>query len=185
VTVLRLEPVGGTAIDGALSVVDAATLARRAGGAYMEVAVADAPRLVRRLAFAGIAATPCDADLIAPDGLIPALGVDLAPLSETMGLDLVWIRRLGLGEATMEILRPRFGGLLGPSDAARMRCRSVLHGTDVMLAWRRLAWATRSALRHARTSLRPVVFDREAMRRSDLDGRAFASEGAISRWLFA
>ena len=173
------------AIDGALSTVHSATLIRRTDGAFLEIADADAARVVRVLAFAGTRAIACEADLGAPAGSIPAVGVDLAPLAEGGEVDIVRIRRLGLGEATSEMLRPRFGGLLGPSDAARMRCRSVLHGADALLAWSRLAWGSRRALQRGRTSLRPVVFDREATRRSDLRGRTYASEGAFSRWLFA
>lgn len=185
-TVLRLIPVGGSAIDRAIASVGSATLCRRPDGAFVDVPLADVGPLVRILAFAGVRAEPCAAELIAaPKGTFPAVGVDLAPLPSGLGaVDVLRVRRLGLGAATGEIMRRRLGGLIGPGDDARARCRAVLRGTDAVMAWGRAAWAPRSALRRARPSLRPVVFDRDAVGRADLGGRAYASDGAISRWLF-
>jgi hypothetical protein len=188
VTVLRLRPVAGSDLDRAMAVVEGATLVRSDAGAFIEVPVADAGRLVRALAFVGIAATSCDADLSVPRALRPAVGRDLAPLaSGAVSCDMVRIRRLTLGEATRELLRRRFGGLAAPTEAARQRVRAVLRGEDVVLAWSRQGWATADALRtpRVRASLRPVVFDRGALERSDLPGRTLASAGSLSRWLFA
>lgn len=188
-TVLRLVPASvTTAIGPALATVESALLARRDGAAYVEVPVAVVPRLARALAFAGIRAEPCDADLTAPSGLIPAVGMDLSPVpAGLVALDVVRIRRIPLGCATREILRRRFAGLLPAAAEARVRCRALLRGDDVTLAWGRQAWASRAALRSAsaRRTLRPVVFDRDAIGRAELDGRASSRDEAIARWLFA
>jgi hypothetical protein len=74
-----------------------------------------------------------------------------------------------------------------PREAAREHARGLLRGDDALLAWGRQAWAARDALRTrvARRSLRPVIFDRSAIERTDLDGRTLASAGALTRWLFA
>lgn len=187
-TVLRLVPVSGTAIGPALAAVDAAVLARRDGAAYAEVPVSLVPRLSRALAFAGIAAVSCEADLAAPPGLLLALGTDLAAVpGGLIALDLVRVRRIALGQATREMLRRRLAGLRPASAAARIRCRALLRGDDVALAWSRRAWGSRAALRSssARASLRPVVFDPDAARRDDLPGRTSSRDEGLARWLFA
>lgn len=187
-SVLRLAPAGGMSIGAALASVGSAALARRDGGAYVEVPVAVVSRLVRALAYGGIAAEPCDADLTAPPGLIAAIGSDLAPLpAGLVAIDVVRVRRVPLGPATREVLRRRFAGLLPAAASARVRCRALLRGESVMLAWGRQAWASRAALRSpgVRRSLRPVVFDREATRRTDLAGRTSSRDEELARWLFA
>lgn len=187
-TVLRLEPLQGSGIDAAIAAVEAATLTRRADGSYVEVPIADVPAIVRALAFAGVHASPCDADLAVPTALLPAVGHDLTPVSGPLiAVDVLRVRRVSLGQATREVLRRRFAWLRSPSAAARKRCRALLRGDDAVLAWDRRAWATRSALRdrRARMTLRPVVFDRSVLDGGELLGRTFASEGALARWMFA
>lgn len=187
-TVLRLDPLHGARVDAALAAVEAVVLARRPDGRYAEVDLAEVAPFVRALAFAGIAAAPCDADLVAPAGAIVAIGRDLEPLPQALlAADVIRIRRLALGEATAELLRKRMRGLRAASAAARDRCRGLLRGDDVVLAWSRRAWGTRAAVRGraARSRLRPVVFDPAAAARADLPGRAFARDGAIGRWLFS
>lgn len=186
-TVLRLDPLAGVGLDRAVAVLETATLVRRPDGRYADVPVADVARFVRALAFGGIAATACDADLAGPPGTIPAVGRDLDPLPEGLvAADLVRLRRLGLGESAAEVLRRRAFGLRAPPASARERCRALLRGEEVPFAWARRAWGTRAALRSraARSSLRPLVFDRAAAEPSDLSGRAFARDGSLSRWLF-
>lgn len=186
-SVLRLAPLGGTTVGPALAAVGSAALARRGGTAYVEVPVADVPRLVRALAYGGIAAEHCDADLAAPVGLIAAVGLDLDPLpAELVAFDSVRVRRLPLGAAVREILRRRYAGLLPASVSARGRCRALLRGESAMLAWERRAWASRSALRAAPASrsLRPVVFDRAALERTDLAGRTSSADADLAHWLF-
>lgn len=186
-TVLRLIPSGGRGIASALAVMDPVVLARRDGAAYAGLPVALVPCFARALAFAGIAAELCDADLAPPTGLLVARGVDLAPLPHGLvELDLVRVRRIPLGPATREILRRRFAGLLPPGRSARLRCRALLRGENALFAWDRHAWATRAALRsgRARASLRPVVFDREGSARTELDRRTSSRDDDLARWLF-
>jgi hypothetical protein len=188
VSALRLVPAGGRSLGGALATIGSATLARRDGGAYVEVEPAAVSRLVRALAFGGIAATQCVADLGPRDGLIAAIGRDLTPLPAALvPLDVVRVRRVALGPATREILRRRLFGLLPAAPSARLRCRSLLRDASVMLLWGRHAWASRAALRslEVRRSLRPVVFDRDALDRAELPGRTTSADDDLARWLFA
>jgi hypothetical protein len=185
VTILRLDPLAGGSVDRAVATVDAVTLVRRSDGAYADVAEADAGRMVRALALAGVRADASDADLAVPRALFPALGLDLAPLARgVITFDLVRVQRLTLGQSTRELLRRRIGR---PSDARAESVRSLLRGEDALLAWMRQAWSPRDALRlrSVRRSLRPIVFDRGALERADLAHRTLASTGALTRWLFA
>ncbi len=185
-TVLRLEAVDGSAIDGALAAVGEITLARRPDGAFADVRGQDAGPLIRALAFAGIAAVPSIVDLSPPSGTHAAVGRDLAPLPDLgVALDLLELRRVPLGEATRASLARRLPRLRRPSRAQQERCEALLRERDVALAWRRRAWASRATLRTgvARVSLRPVVFDRDALARAD-ERTVLASAGLIARWLF-
>lgn len=187
-TVLCLLPRAGDRIGPALAAVTGAVLVRRGNAAYADVPVADVTRFTRALAFAGISAEPCDADVGAPPGLAVAQGIDLSPLpSGLVALDLVRIERIHLGPATREVLRRRWAGLLAPGPAARARCRALLRDEVVLFAWARHAWASRAALRSApaRTALRPIVFDRDAVTRCDLAGRTSSQDEALGKWLFA
>jgi len=186
VTLFRLLPIAPGGVDHALAVAPTVTLTRQGGVLYADVVEGDAAGLIRALAFAGVAATVCAADPVGPRA-VPAIGRDLAPLpAGLVDVDSVRVRRLALGEATREILRRRWAALRGPSSAARERCRAVLRGEDAVFAWERRAWGPRERLRDPRTraSLRPIVFDREALVRAS-EGRTYASEGAIGRWLLA
>lgn len=187
-TVLRLLPSEGSRIAPALTAVEDAVLARRGDAAYVDVPVSVMTRLIRALAYAGISAEPCDADLAPPPRLHVARGADLSPLPPGfVDLDLVHIERIHAGAATREVLRRRWAGLLPPGAAARARCRAVLRGDVVLFAWARHAWASRAALRSApaRSALRPIVFDPDALARHDLVGRTSSEDEAIGRWLFA
>lgn len=186
-TVLRLEAVAGTAVDLSLSTLEAVTLVRRPDGRYADVVQFEVARMVRALAYAGIDAVPCASDLETPARTFPAIGCDLRPVpAAVMASDVVRVRRLSIGEATAELLRRRWWGLRAAPPTSRERCRAVLRGDDSLLAWTRRAWGTRAALRTpaARSSLRPVVFDRAAFDRADLRSRAFARDAALGRWLF-
>ncbi len=186
-TILRLVRRNGATIGPALAGVDAVLLARRGGAAYAEIPAASTETFVRSLALCGVEALACDADLRAPPGLFTAIGTDLRPVpTDLVDLDVVRVRRLPLGDATREALRRRLAWLRPPDARARARCRALLRGEHVVLAWGRQAWATRGSLRTrlARASLRPVVFDREASS-SDLPGRVSSRDDALGRWLFA
>lgn len=185
-TVLRLEAADANAIDVALGAVGAITLVRRPDGVFAGVREQDADPLIRVLAFAGIAAIPSIVDLAPPPGTHPAVGRDLADLRDLpLALDLVEIRRVPLGEATRASLARALPRLRRPSRAQRERCEALLRERDVALAWRRRVWAARATLRSrlARSSLRPIVFDRDALTRRD-ERTVLASEGLIGRWLF-
>ena len=187
-TVLRLDPLPGARIDRAIATVETAALVRRADGAYLDVSAPDVAPVVRALAFAGIDAAVSEVDLALPRGLLPAVGRDLAPLMRGLvACDVVRVRRLTLAQATRELLGRPFAGLRRPREAARKSARGLLRDDDALLAWARRAWATRDALRTraVRRSLRPVIFDRSAVDRADLDGRTLASAGALTHWLFA
>lgn len=186
-TVLQLVPVRGRSIGPALATVGSATLTRRSEGAYVDVAMSAVRPLVRALAFAGIDAQCCEPDLAPAPALLPARGLDLAPLAPGLvDVDVVRIERIPLGTATREVLVRRLGGLLPPAPPARARCHLLLRGDQVLFAWGRRAWGTRQALRSARArrSLRPIVFDREALARSDLAGRISSDADDLAHWLF-
>lgn len=185
-TVLRLEAVAGNAIDRALAAVGTLTLVRRPDGAFADVREQDAAPLIRALALAGIAAVPSMVDLAPPSGTHAAVGRDLAPFPGlAISVDLLEVRRVPVGEATRASLARRLPRLRRPSRAQRERCDALLRERDVALAWRRRAWASRAALRSgaARVSLRPVVFDPDALTREE-ERTVLASAGLIGRWLF-
>ena len=184
-TLLQLARPASDNADDALAAAGDATLIRRADGAYVDVASEDVDALIRALAYAGVHATRCEADLAVPPTLLPAVGRDLAPLAGSTAHDVVHVRRLTLGLATRELLRRTFAR--GPGEAARDRARALLRHDESVIAWSRRAWLTREALRSGavRRSLRPVVFDRAALDRVELEGRTLATAGRITRWLFA
>lgn len=183
-TLFRLYPIGGTAIDAAIAAVSSATLTRRRDGAFADVGPSEAPRFVRALALAGVAAQPC-AEIQLPQGTVPSVGSDLEPC-RSVDVDVLTIRVLSLGEATTEVTKRRWAWLRQMSSSARDQCRSLLRGEDALFVWRRIAWARRETYRDAtvRRSLRPLVFDRSAIERV-AERRAFAHECVVSRWLFA
>jgi hypothetical protein len=188
VTILRLEALVGASVDRAIAAVETATLMRRPDGAFMEVPDAQIGLVLRGLAFAGVRAEMGEVDLAVSRALLPAVGRDLSPLAKGLvACDVVRVRRLTLGQATRELLRRPALGLGRPGEPARTSARALLRCEDALLAWARQAWATRDALRTraVRRSLRPVIFDREALTRADLRGRTLASAGALTRWLFA
>lgn len=187
-TILDIERVAGARLALALAAVPAVVLARRAGRAYADVPVALVAPLVRSLAFAGIRAEACAADLFPPPDSFVARADTLTPLEAgDVDLDVVRVERVPLGSATREVLRRRVAGLLPPTASDRARCRDLLRGADALFAWSRLAWGSRSALRSQRSRriLRPIVFDRAAIARLELRGRATARGDEIGRWLFA
>lgn len=186
-TVLRLEPVAGTALERGAAVVDEVTFVRRADGCFAQVRSYDASRMVRALAYAGIDARESTSDLSAPRDHLPAVADDLAPAPMALvTCDIVRVRRLHLGEATAEVLRRRLAAFHAPSAAAQARCRLLLEGEEALFAWERHGWVERARLRalRSRSSLRPIVFDRGALERDERRGRSFASDGALAAWAF-
>jgi hypothetical protein len=188
VSVFRLVVVRGTSIGSALATADAATIARHGADAFLEIASEKAARVVRDLAFAGIAAEPSDKVLEPPRHLAVGIGTALVPLEDDpTAFDLLRLERVPLGAATSEVLRRRLGRIRPPGREARDRCRALLRGERVMFRWGRRVWASREALRsrRVRSSIRPVVFDRSSLDRWPLEGRIWAHDEALSRWVFA
>lgn len=187
-TVFRLAAVRGTAIGSALASVEAATIVRHGADVFLGIPREAAGAAVRGLAFAGIAADASEKDLVPPRDLAVGIGTDLVPLGAgLMAFDVLRLERIPLGAATSEVLRGRLGGVLPPGRDARDRCRALLRGECAMFRWGRRIWASREALRArpARSSVRPVVFDRASLARWPLEGRIWTSDEALSRWVFA
>ncbi len=121
-TTLRLEPIGGAALDLALLVAPEFTLWRRDGAIQLTLADDIASRVARSLAFGGVRARAYDGPPpIAPPALARAIGIRLDPVPLAAGeLDLLEVRRIALAAATAELLRRR---LPGWPLAARRRAR--------------------------------------------------------------
>lgn len=186
-TVLHLVALGGTRVGPAVAAAGSVLLARRAGGAFAEVAEASLRGFVRELALGGVAATRSDVEIVVPRVGLTAIGKDLRPLPDgLLDLDIVRVCRLPLGQATHEALRRRLASVRAPDAAARRRCSALLRGEETVLAWRRQAWGRRSALRSraARAALRPVVFDRDVATETALTGRTSSLADSLDRWLF-
>ena len=184
---LRLTSVSGVAVGTALASVEVATLVRRGADVYLQVPTEATIAAMRDLAFAGIAADPTDADLTPAAHLDVGIGLDLMPLAADLSaLDILRLERVPLGAATAEIIRRRIAGALPPDRAARDHCRALLRGECVLFRWGRRVWATRAAIRarSARSSIRPVVFDRAAIDRWTLQGRICTRDDALPRWVF-
>jgi hypothetical protein len=183
VTVLCLRPASGTAVDTAIAAVDRVVLSRSGGAAYAEVEAALVPAFVRALAFAGVRADACAADLAPPAGSLVARGLCLEPLA--VSLDVVRLERVALGRDTRDLMRRRLFGILPPGERAREECRRLLRGDQVTFEWSRLVWGTRAILRtgQARRTLRPIVFSRAI--RDVPGGRLTTGGDDIGRWLFA
>jgi hypothetical protein len=184
VTILRLERVLVGSFDEAIAALGAVALARSPEGTFLEVADARSAEAERRLAFAGVHARPSSVSLATPRGTRVAIGRDLSPLArELIALDLVHIRPLPLGDETRRLLRT--WPWRRPTAARCARCRDLLRGDDIVLGWRRRAWASAAILRAAgvRRALRPVVFDNAALAVSP-ERRTFARDGALAGWLF-
>lgn len=185
-TIFRLARVRGVAVAKGLASVEVARLVRCGADAYLDIPAEAATAAMRDLAFAGIAAEPSDADLDPPEDLAVGIGLDLAPLADLAGFDVLRLERVPLGAATAEVLRRRVGGLLPPGRGAQERCRNLLRGECVMFRWGRRVWARRGALRagKARSSIRPVVFDPAALDQWKVEGRTCTHDEALARWVF-
>lgn len=186
-TVLRLWPAYGDALDRAAAAVEVLELVRRPDGCYARPRPQDVGALVRALAYAGIGASEVE---IGPDSAgqdVPATSGDLRPVPAALAVrDTVRVRRLALGPATALVLRRRLARFRAPSPAAQARCRTLLSGEDALLAWRRRAWVERPHLRAVRrlSSLRPVIFDRADAGGAARERHVFSSAGELARWAF-
>ncbi len=186
-SVFRLAAVRGAAVGRGLASVEVATLVRREANVYLDIPADADTAAVRDLAFVGIAAEAALPDLGPPGHLAVGVGLDLVPFTaDPSAFDVIRLERVPLGAATAEVLRRRFGGLLPPGRDARDRCRALLRAECVMFRWGRRVWTSRGALRArpARSSIRPVVFDRASLDAWKLDGRTCTHDEALSRWVF-
>ena len=184
-TTLRLVPVQRAAFDCRLARLGAGRLTRAARDTYLETDLG-LPEVAHELALAGIRVTRCLAVPGPAVGFRPAIAFDLTPLGDgLLGIDVVEVRVVTLGEASAALMRRRLPWLRG-SRQSREACRRLLRDDDAVLGWRRIVWCSTGSLRvaRARIRLRPVVFDRDA-----LAGRAlqwtYANDAAIERWAFA
>jgi hypothetical protein len=134
----------------------------------------------RALALRGVRVTVVLGRVPEPPKLVRAIGIAMAPARlEAEDLDVVDVRVVPLGEATVRVLRrPVRFWPLGPRR--RSRCRSLLRRSDVLFEIRRTAWCTRTTLRAHRRILRPALFDVGAA--SPLM-RIYASEHPLTRWI--
>jgi hypothetical protein len=184
-TALRLEAVRCAAFDRRLARLGAGRLTRSAHDTYLEID-RGLDEATHELALAGVRVTSCLALPAPAVGFRPAMAFDLTPLGDGLqGIDVVEVRAIPLGEASVELMRRRLPWLRA-SRQSREACRRLLRDDDVVLGWRRIVWCSVGSLRlaRARVRLRPIVFDRDA-----LAGRAlqwsYANDAAIERWAFA
>jgi hypothetical protein len=179
VTTLRLQAMTERAFDLALEA-PRFVLWRHGGAARLVLDDAFADRVRRALSYGGVRTTECDDARPDPVALVRAVGTAIVPARlGADDLDMLDVTRLGLADATAAVLRrpiPRWP--LG--SGRRARCRALLRDADALFEIRRIAWCDRATLRSAGHVLRPVIFDRGAVPRII---RAYASDGALSRWI--
>lgn len=185
--ILRLVPAHGDRLDPAVRSVGGLLMVRRADGCYAQVADEEVAKFIRDLAHAGIEAKATETDLVLAPAAIPATASDLrpAPMGPVVS-DSLRIRRFDLGHATAEVLRRRFALVRAPSAEAQTKCRRLLRDEDLMFSWQRQAFIERRSVRSVRrtSSLRPVIFDRQAVGWTGRERRAFASDGLLALWAF-
>ncbi len=169
--------------DARLAQLGGGRLTRAVGVTYLE-SERDVGDTTQQLALAGIR-TSWSGIPTPESSLRAAVALDLAPLDATFGaIDVVELTRIGLGDASAELMRRSLPWLLG-SQTKRDACLRLLREEDAVMGWRRIVWCSVAAMRRARARirLRPVVFDRSAVDRQDLRW-TYVSEGAIESWAF-
>ena len=184
-TTLRLEAVRPAGFDRRLARLAAGTFTRSALDTYLEID-RGIDEVTHELALAGVRVTGCLGLPRPAAGLRPAIAFDLTPLSDALqAIDVVEVRVVPLSEASAALMRSRLPWLRA-SRQSREACRRLLRDDDAVLGWRRIVWCSVASLRvaRARVRLRPVVFDRDALARRDLQW-TYANDGAIERWAFA
>lgn len=161
-------------------------LVRRGSELWVSDAGGERRGLDRDLALCGIPAAQ-DADPPSADpAWRPAIGLGLAPLpSENAAFDVITVAPLDVGTATRGLIRTGlFARIARPRSESVRSCRALLRGDEVLLRWERRAWLSPAACadRQVRRVVRPIVFDRAALREVRPGGIVPASAGAISRW---
>jgi len=184
-TTLQLVAVRPAGFDRSLARLGAGTFTRSAVDTYLEID-RGIDEVILELALAGVRARPCPGLPAPAAGLRPAIAFDLTPLGDALqAIDVVEVRAVPLGEASAALMRSHVPWLRAPRRS-REACRRLLRDDDAVLGWRRVLWCSVASLRvaRARIRLRPVVFDKDALARRDLQW-TYASDGAIERWAFA
>lgn len=179
--IFQLHPLAPGDLDRAIAALPELRLIRAGRALFVDADAQWAHRLVREMAFAGLRAEPSADPTERRAGLLPGSGGRLQRVPDGVALDVLYLRPLGLAEATRRV-RPR---IAWPDGGERLRrCRDLLHGRDAIVAWDRRAWATRGAWKRGevRRVLRPAIFDRAAP--LSYRGRTWVREGAIARWAF-
>lgn len=176
--ILRVDPVASGAVDDVLVSLGPLRLVRDDAGRLVECDEAIVARAVAFLARAGLRAAP-GGPIPATAHLVPMLARDLASIEIPAAVDVVDLRPLGTGDATSRLTtRVRWPGRRDP-----LILREILRGTERAFAWKRVVWVPRHAVRtRAGHGLRPIVFDRAALRRTE-EHIAFTHEASLSRWM--
>lgn len=172
------------AIDPELWRLGALRLARTPAGLCADVGGDVLDAATRVLARSGIALTATAGVIDEGAPLVAAIARTLAPLGAVpVRCDIVSLRPVSVARATRALHRTP-GFIRRPSAREVARCRAILHDEEHVLAWRRVVWADRSVFRRPLAGMRPVVFDRDAVRRS-AERWTFATDGQVERWLAA
>ena len=154
----------------------------------LECADDDVERAMILLARAGARATPTEQEAAPMSGLVPALVHDLAPRDVPGIVDRVSVRRIDLGEATARlgsaqrwhIALERWRVSVRHRDPSPLR--ALLRGQERLFGWRRVLWARPALLRsRAVRDVRPVIFDREAIDRTE-ERHSFVLADELTRW---
>ncbi len=180
-TVLRIEPLGIDGLDRHLTELSWTRLIRSDEGVHVECATEEAERAAALLARAGARTRLAQTLPVPAPELAPAVALDLNPIALGGVVDIVIVRALAVGEATSRLMTRRSGWLPGARRSLEP-LRGVLRGEDRLFAWSRLVWARRALLRSRDLrSLRPVVFDRDAIRRGD-ERCSLVGAAELTRW---
>ncbi len=147
----------------------------------LECADDDVERAMILLARAGARAIPIEPEAAPMSGLVPALVHDLAPRDVPGIVDRVTVRRIDLGEATARLgSAERWRISVRRRDPAPLR--ALLRGQERLFGWRRVLWARPALLRsRAVRGVRPVIFDREAIDRTE-ERHSFVHADELTRW---
>jgi hypothetical protein len=175
---LRIEFVAACEFDRAVCEIGRLSLERGPDGVFVEIAEALVARARIILGRHGVDARVAE-PLRPASNAVPGSVRDLAPLHVAGLIDRIWVRTVGLGEASHLARR----GILRRYDAERLR--PLLRDEDRAYAWRRVVWMPRAAIRARELrAVRPIVFDRAALN----EGRehwALTRSCSLARWIAA
>ena len=185
---LRVDALSLRSLDAQVTRLAWARLWRGGARFVLECADEDVEHAMVLLARAGARATRIEPEGLQMSGLVPALVHDLAPRDVPGIVDRVSVRRIDLGEATVRLRSADRGSLsvdrwrisLHRRDPAPLR--ALLRGQERAYGWRRVLWARPAVLRsRALHAVRPVIFDREALERTE-ERQAYVLADELTRW---